>query len=65
MCPLQNYTTLLLEEFEVLRWNLENAAKVLGKVLGSKGLTSVLTLSLTKDLSTSDIDLIKRVVSTN
>jgi hypothetical protein len=40
---------------------LENATKVLGKVLGSMGLIRGLTLSLTKGLSTSDVDLIKRM----
>jgi hypothetical protein len=65
MCPLKNYTTLLLEYFEVFRWILESAAKVLGKVLGSRGVTRGLTISLTKGLSTSDIDLIKRMISTN
>jgi hypothetical protein len=44
---------------------LESAAKVLGKVLGSRGVTRGLTISLTKGLSTSDIDLIKRMISTN
>jgi hypothetical protein len=43
LCPLTNCTTFILGEFEVFRWNLENAAKVLGDIGGSKGLSGVLT----------------------
>jgi hypothetical protein len=36
---IHNFT---LGDFEVFRWNLENAAKVLGNTGGSKGVQGVL-----------------------
>jgi hypothetical protein len=37
LCPLTNYTTFTLGDFEVFRWILDNAAKVSGDIGGSKG----------------------------
>jgi hypothetical protein len=36
LCPSTKYTTFTLGEFEVFRWNLENAAKVLGDIEGQR-----------------------------
>jgi hypothetical protein len=41
LCSSTKYTTFTLEEFEVFRWNLENVAKVLGDIRGSKGVQRV------------------------
>jgi hypothetical protein len=41
LCPSTKYTTFTFGEFEVFRWNLENAAKVLGDIRGSKGVQGV------------------------
>jgi hypothetical protein len=38
---MKNYTTFVLGEFEVVRENLENAAKVLADTGGSKGVQGV------------------------
>jgi hypothetical protein len=48
VCPSKRWTTFILADFEVFKWKFENTAKFLGKALGSKGLTRVLTLTLTK-----------------
>jgi hypothetical protein len=48
LCPSTNYTTFTFGEFEVFRWNLENAAKVLELTWMSKGFKGSLTRVLTK-----------------
>jgi hypothetical protein len=45
---MKKYTTFVLGEIEMFRRNLENVAKVLERFKGVKGLTRVLTRSLTK-----------------
>jgi hypothetical protein len=59
LCPSKNWTTFILEDFGVFRWNLENAAKVPEGVQGQGGLTGVLT----KGRPQVVVDLIKRVIS--
>jgi hypothetical protein len=59
LCPSKNWTTYILGDFEVFRWNLENAAKVLEEVQRQRGLTGVLT----KSWPQVGVDLIKRVIT--
>jgi hypothetical protein len=42
LCPSKNWTTFILVEFEVFRWNSENAAKVLEGQGVTRGLTRIL-----------------------
>jgi hypothetical protein len=61
--PMKSYTTFILGEFEVFRWNLENATKVLEGLWMSKGLTWGFDHSLTKGWPLVCVDLIKMVIS--
>jgi hypothetical protein len=58
LCPSKNYTTFILGDFGVFRWNSENAAKVPEGVQRHRGLTGFLT----KGWPQVGFDLIKRII---
>jgi hypothetical protein len=41
LCSSTNWTTFILVDFEVFRWNLENAAKVLKDIHRCQGLSGI------------------------
>jgi hypothetical protein len=55
----KNWTTFILGDFGVFKWNLENAAKVPEDAQGQRGLTRVLT----KLWPPVCVDFIKGVIS--
>jgi hypothetical protein len=53
LCPLKRWTTFILADFEVHRWNLENSAKVLRGFKNIRYLTWIWPC-LDRDLTTSE-----------
>jgi hypothetical protein len=58
LCPSKGRTTFILADFEVLRWNLENSAKVL------RGFKSIrdLTMPLTEFWPQVSVDSVNKVI---